>query len=516
MTPNTYTIAISPVPGRVAARRGDTVLASSTRAMVMHETRLPLVIYFPRDDVVAPLTGPTEHRTFCPFKGTASYWDVEAGDGPPAGGGVTLPNAAWSYDKALDESRAVEGMIAFMPRADAVYDYDEGKPAPHEEGNVSGPLVDWLMRGAWLCQSPEALTEALARRLNDHGIAVSRIGALIWSLHPSIIGRSYVWEKETGEVKTFRPSHELLENPAYVNSPMRHVTNGLGGVRQNLTAANAEFTFPIMDELRAAGGTDYVAMPLPFSQGRSNVLSLTCDHPKGFTTANLGLVFECVTAISRFYEVFALRENASALLETYLGKRTGARVLNGEIRRGDGDNIHAAILFCDLRGSSRLEQELGLSAYLDVLNMFFEAASDVINANNGEILKFIGDAVLAIFPTSGDHGVACGHAAAAASQIAEALHLLEAPGSSSTLDCAIGLSFGNVTYGNVGSIERLDFTVTGKAANVASRLSDLSKTQGCNILATAEIAEGRSEQFQSVGMLEVKGIAGAFEAFAPV
>lgn len=502
-----YSIDVLPVQGVVVARRNGAVLATSGAAKVMHETRLAPTIYFPRDNVQARLSGPTVHRTFCPFKGTASYWDLVLDEG-------TLPNAGWSYDNALSEAKAVEGYVGLMRGVADDMAFEGTKPAQRDDGNISGPLVDWLMQGAWQCSSPEALTEALALNLIKNGIALARISVMIWSLHPSIVGRNYLWEKQSGEVISRHASFDMLENPAYVNSPLRHVASGLGGVRQNLTTENAEFSFPIMGDLKARGLTDYVAMPLPFSQGRTNVLSLTCDDPKGFTTADLGLVFECATAISRFYEVFALRENASALLETYLGKRTGARVLEGKIRRGDGDNIDAAILFCDLRNSSRLEEELGRTAYLDLLNRFFESTAEVINANQGEILKFIGDAVLAIFPAAGDHLAACTHAVMASAQIADAMQTLKIPGVPETLDCAIGLSFGNVTYGNIGSVERLDFTVTGKAANVASRLSDLGKQNGHRILATAELAEARPIKFQSIGKLHIKGLGEELEAFA--
>jgi adenylate cyclase len=213
---------------------------------------------------------------------------------------------------------------------------------------------------------------------------------------------------------------------------------------------------------------------------------MTCDHPNGFTTANLGLVFECVQVIGRFYEVFTQRENARSLLETYVGKRTGARVLGGEFRRGDGDDIDAAIMFCDLRESTLLEERLGRTKYIDLLNEFFEVTSDIVHENGGEVLKFIGDAVLAVFP--GDEVAASANALKSSKEIANRLGGTGPDPCGHPCDCSIGIDFGQVTYGNVGSRERLDFTVIGRAANVAARLGDYGKSIGHRIVVSRKVA----------------------------
>ena len=265
-------------------------------------------------------------------------------------------------------------------------------------------------------------------------------------------------------------------HPSMYNSPIRWVSEGLGGVRQPLNADDAEFSFPIMEDLRRAGATDYVAMPLPFSNGRINVMTMASDHPDGFTTANLGLVFECSTVISRHYEVHAQTANAETLLGTFLGKRTGGRVLGGEIRRGDGEEIEAAVLFSDLRQSSIMAANMERDAYLDLLNQFFEAVGTEVETRGGEVLKFIGDAVLAVFPADmGADEPACAAATDCAAGIRTALTGIQGP-DGSPIEAATGVSFGRVTYGNVGSKERLDFTVIGEAANIAARLSDLCKS----------------------------------------
>ncbi|MEM6463862.1 MAG: DUF427 domain-containing protein [Pseudomonadota bacterium] len=501
-----YRLAVEKLSGQTVATHGESVLASSANAKIMHETRLPPVVYFPRKDVRARLLRSSGHRTFCPFKGTASYWDVETD-------GRVFENAAWAYMNALPEAMEVEGYVGFMPHILDGVSYEQEAKTREEHGNISGPTIDWIMLEASLCSSPEELTEAIARKFNEDGIAVSRMSVLIWSLHPMIAGRNYVWTKKDG-VKTYTPSYDILDSAAFNNSPMRHVTNGLGGVRQNLLVEDAEFSFPIMDELKADGATDYVAMPLRFSNGQINVLALACDHPDGFTTSNLGLVFECSTVISRLYEVFTLRENASSLLETYLGKRTGARVLGGEIRRGDGDRIDAAILFCDLRGSTRLQHQLGRDDYLAALNRFFDTATGIVHEHGGEVLKFIGDAVLAIFPTGDDPLHACRQALEAALDIDREINV--ETGGDVPVRCVSGLAFGNVTYGNVGSQERLDFTVIGSAANVAARLGELGKKLDHAVLTTDAFAQGSRDKMRSLGAFELHNVAAPVEAFAPI
>lgn len=481
-TPKTkgYGISVEKLTGRVAIYRDDTLLAESTNAKVMYETRLPATIYIPRDDVCIDLGDETELQTFCPFKGTATYHDVMLD-------GQRLANSVWAYEDALPESTAIQGHIGFMPEAYTRIDLGENQLRTPEDGNISGPLIDWLMRGASENQTPEAFTKALAEKMLEHGIAIQRLSILAWSLHPLIAGKHYIWEKGEAEISTNVPTYEIHDHPAYINSPLRHVSNGLGGVRQRLNDENPQNSFPIMEDLRAKGATDDVAMPLPFSDGRTNVLTLTCDHPDGFTTENLGLVFECSSVIARFYEVFMQRENAQVLLETYVGKRSGARVLGGEIRRGDGDEIDAAIMFCDLRNSTSLEEQLGRTAYINLLNEFFETVSGIVHDNGGEVLKFIGDAVLAVFPAGDDAESARWNAQRSAIDIVEKLGKLRLSGSDTHCDCSIGVAYGRVTYGNVGSRERLDFTVIGQAANVAARLGEYGKKVGHRIVVSADI-----------------------------
>ena len=506
-TSNDYHILIEPLDSLVQAFNGDTLIASSSSAKVMYETRLSPTIYFPKADIIADTSDNNKLRTFCPFKGTASYGNISID-------GKAVENAYWYYGNPLADVSSIEGYVSFMPSAVTRFDLGSNILTPAHENNITGPTVDWILREAWRCSSPAELTKAMAKQLIEDGVAISRLSVLIWSLHPSIAGKNYIWSKDTDEIRELTPSYDIHKNPAFVNSPLRHVSNNLGGVRQRLNTEELEFDFPIMDDLKAEGATDYVAMPLQFSNGQTNVLTLTCDHPDGFTTANLGMIFELASVISRYYEVFTQTENSRVLLETYLGKRTGARVLGGEIRRGDGDEIDAAILFCDLRNSTSLEEKLGRLAYLELLNEFFEKTTDAVNENGGEVLKFIGDAVLAIFPAGSDKAAACQQASASASEIISLFSKAHSDEVQNEIDCSIGIAFGGVTYGNVGSQERLDFTVIGSAANIAARLADLGKREGQKIMMTEDVASHDEGNLQ-LGKFELRNVKNAIECYTP-
>ena len=501
-----YGIDIQSLTGRVTAYHDDAVIASSTSAKVMYETRLNPTIYFPVQDVQATIAGKSQLKTFCPFKGTAKYLNMSID-------GTRIENAAWVYENALPESGDVQGYVAFMPDAATRFDLGDNVLQRTETESIRGPMVDWLLREAAYLSTPEEFTTALAAKMLENGIAVARLNLLIWSLHPLIAGKVYNWNKSENKVQTFAPHYEIRDDPQFVNSPLRHVSDGLGGIRQKLGTDQPENSFPIMEDLRAQGATDYVAMPMRFSDGRTNVLTLTCDHPDGFTTANLGLVFECSSVISRYYEVFMQRENAQSLLETYVGKRSGSRVLGGEIRRGGGDEIDAAIMFCDLRGSTRLEESLGRADYIELLNEFFETTSNIIDEHGGEVLKFIGDAVLAVFPADGDAAVARAQALASAQDIVTRLKQLSKEGSRHECDCSIGIAYGNVIYGNVGSRERLDFTVIGRAANIAARLGDYGKSLGHRIV-VSEDAMTPSAIANNLGNVELHNVSKPVRCFA--
>ncbi len=495
-------------------------VADTTRAVLVHETHLPSCLYIPRADFRDGVLRRGDLRTFCPFKGTATHWSVNLP-------GRTLENSAWSYERPLEIAVPIGGYVAFY---DGVVDQWIGpsavleRIAQKDEPPEEAPLTDWLSRHAWLAPSASELTEQLAHavaRLDD-GLMMLQVG--IWTLHPQLVGTTYTWRRGCERIEVSHTPRGALQEEAYLKSPERFVSEGLGGVRQRLNAADPEFQFPVMQALRDAGGTDYVAMPLPFSDGQVHTLSLTSDDPGGFSVSLLGQVFEAVPVLSRMYEVHTTRANTRVLLDTYLGPRTGERVLNGLTQRGDGENINAVIWFCDLRSSTELADALPREAFLEQLNQFFDGVAGAVLDHGGEVLRFIGDAVLAIFPIPESSGPSsAGNVTQICYTAIEAVHEAERriaavnqarqETQQPTIRFGVGLHVGEVTYGNIGTADRLEFTVIGAAANEAARIEGLCKSVGKSVLISDEFARFFPESLQSVGRFPLRGVEGEREIF---
>jgi len=505
-----YKIGILPVPDRIQGFKDGIRLVDTTNALIVRETHLVPVYYIPREDVAMEYFDQTDFRTFCPFKGNASHWDLALGN-------HKISPAAWSYENPFFETEDVKGYIAFYGDV-----FDKWVLGKGEEKYLSPRillaepknLVDWLIRGAWTAKDHVELTGQLGNRLVKTGIPVVRVNVALRQLHPLVAGRAYIWRRDDDEVEALTLSHSNLKDSSYIDSPMKLVSEGLGGIRQRLDVDEGNFEFPIMADLKAQGATDYVALPLPFSDGTIHNLSLTSDAPQGFSTSDLGQIFEALPLISRMYEVHKVKMDSQALLETYLGKSAGGQVLNGLVKRGDGDTIQAVIYFCDLSNSTALTERMGQQAYLDLLNRFFDAAAVSVVENEGDVLKFIGDAILAIFPianmTENEIRLACQRATKAAKST---LTALAADEDEEPLNCTIGLHYGEVMYGNVGSEDRLDFTVIGSATNETARIGEICKEVGHSILLSSNVADHIPSEARSAGEFSLKGVSEKKELF---
>ena len=266
-------------------------------------------------------------------------------------------------------------------------------------------------------------------------------------------------------------------------------------------------------------------MPLPYSDGQIQTLTLASRDKTGFTTADLGLLFESVTIISRLYEVFTLRQNTTNLLDTYLGAHTSRLVRTGLTHRGAGEALRAVVWLCDLRGSTQLAERLPRQDYLALLNDFFELAAGAVLERGGEVLKFIGDSVLAIFPLDQEtpkHDearalrVLCETAHAASLACVKRAKTGSADGDfAATLEVAISVHFDDLTYGNVGAPNRLDFTVIGPAVNETARLSELAKNLHRAIVYSKTVAGPLGDKVESLGLHTLRNVSEPREVFSP-
>ena len=510
-----YRLVIETSRKRIRAVLHDQVIADSDQVLVMHETSYAPVYYFPRDDVRMDLLRPTDLRTHCPFKGDASYWTIEVE-------GRSAPNAAWSYEAPYQEATIVKDHIAFYwSRIDAWFEDGEPitEPPQRTAAATANPLLDWVMREAWKAPTPQDLIRRLARRLVTADFPLWRLRLLVRTLHPQLFATGLTWQSDSEGVETMQPSHAMMQSRAYLDSPFAPILRGEGGVRRRLEGADPRLDYPILQELHAAGATDYVAMPLKFSDGQINIITLVSRDAGGFSTGELGQLYEILPMLSRLFEVFALRDNAVSLLGTYLGQRTGRQVLNGLIKRGDGQDIDAAIWLCDLRDSTTLSETMARDAYLDTLNQFFDCMAVPVIEHGGEVLKYIGDAVLAMFPIEAPDSPAqdaCARALAAAadaqSRVEEQNRARRERGGA-PLGYGIALHRGSLTYGNIGSTDRLDFTVIGPAVNQAARIEAMSKLLDRPLLISSAFAESFQGELISLGRHELRGSATPQELF---
>jgi adenylate cyclase len=389
----------------------------------------------------------------------------------------------------------------------------------------ANPLVDWLLNEGWNIASPRELVGQLGERMVDIGIPVYRIRVNIRTLHPQFVGTVYAWQRGAEEVTEVSPSHAIVQEERYLKSPYAAIFQGAGGMRRRLDVADVDLDFPILEELRDEGATDYVAMPLVFSDKRINAITLASDRPGGFSTAELETAYDMLPVLSRLLEVHAMRRTTRTILDTYLGKQAGERVLNGLIKRGDGEDIHAVIWFCDLRGSTPLADRMPREAYLALLNEFFECMAGSVVDHDGEVLRFLGDAVIGIFPISAttdrpelcpEHTGACVRALAAsqdAMKRMERLNHARRERGEPPLGYGIALHIGDLLYGNIGIPERLDFTVIGPAANEAARLEAMCKTLHKPILISAELARLVPDKLVSLGFHALRGVREPHEIF---
>jgi class 3 adenylate cyclase/uncharacterized protein (DUF427 family) len=511
-----YRIRYELCEGRVRVHHRETLLADSRRAVILRETRLPPVFYFPAADVHMELLRPSALRSHCPFRGNASYWHLEIASG-------TVEDFAWSYQEPYEESTAIEGFVAFFQDQVSI-DISEIDSLPSLEkdptiGFEGNPLLGWLLQDAWQADSPEALIRCFAEKLQETGVPLLRLWVLLRTIHPLLVSTSFDWRHGIPEVLQFEAPHGIVETEAYLRSPLQPILDGAGGVRRRLDVPDPVLDFAILQDLLAEGCTDYVAMPMLFSDGQINVVTMAAYRQGGFTTNELGHVYEALPLLSRLLEVFALRQNALNILNTYLGQQTGGKVLRGLVRRGDGEDIYAVIWFCDLRDSTVLAANGARREFLDLLNAFFDAMGGAVLDHGGEVLRFIGDAALGIFPieatlVSADVALrhACTQALAAARDASQRMSVLNAERREQNLaplGWGIGLHVGEVTFGNIGTPSRLEFTVIGPAANEAARIEGLTRELGQPILASEEFARYSSETLPELGRYPLRGVVGA-------
>jgi adenylate cyclase len=378
----------------------------------------------------------------------------------------------------------------------------------------------WLIGEGRFVPELEALFGGLVGRVEAVGLPLLRCGLHLSILHPQFVAVSFHWWRGRGVARVDRPRYPGWEVAGYQDSPLAVVNQGLGPVRRRLVGPDAAWDFPILTELAESGGTDYYVQPLVFGDGRVGAsLSWCTDRPGGFTTEDLAGMEDIAPVLSTLCELRVLRGLASTILDTYIGRTAGQRVLAGTIARGSGEKLDAVVWYCDLRGFTSRAEAGPPESVIALLNAYFERMARAVQAHGGEVLKFIGDGMLAIFPISvlASPTQACRAALAAARmarlEMAELDREVQGAGGAA-VGFGIAVHLGEVTYGNIGAPDRLDFTVIGRAVNQAARVEGLCRALGRPVLTTSAVAFHVPDAVELLGNHLLRGIEEPQEVWA--
>jgi adenylate cyclase len=381
-----------------------------------------------------------------------------------------------------------------------------------------GRLEFWLGEDVWNEPEPARIVERLIELLCDSGIPLLRANVAQATLHPELVGFAHIWKRGSNRVEPLAGSRaDVLAPSVYDRSPFRLVAEQrVSGIRRRLERVDCADDFDLLTELRTDGATDYVVMTTGIDTHSGSFTSWATDRQGGFTTPELVAIAEHVRLFGNLLGAHNARATARNLVNTYVGRRAGRRILAGDIVRGRGVSLDAAIWLSDIRDFTGVSERLPSDELLALLNSHFDTLIKPVHAQGGEVLKLMGDAILAVFPAEHDDRAeaACMAALTAAREARAATDTAEAAGEA-VLRYAIALHYGTVTYGNVGASNRLDFTVIGPAVNLASRLNSLGKNLGREIILSAAFADHCTASTHSLGTHGLRGIAGRHEVFAP-
>src|SRR6516162_4218270 len=384
----------------------------------------------------------------------------------------------------------------------------------------------WAVRQGLLGTAAEELLAGFCRRLTDAGVPLWRSFVAMRTLHPQWGGYGYSWQREQDAIEPQQFGRR--DGPAWLESPfaylLRQANTRTGAqepwlhLRRHLTGPDAQLDFPVLEKFAAEGGSDYFAEIVRFgaeddlSHGTGVAYSFATDRRGGFHDDDLALLKAVLPALSLAMMSFAGHTIASSLLAAYLGEDAGRRVHSGEIERGSVESIRAVLWYADIRAFTALADTTQGTAVIELLDEIFETLTAALRRRGGEVLKFLGDGMLAIFPFEDvTREQVCRQALDAAAEAMRAIDRLNAARcdvGKPTAAVDLALHLGEVLYGNVGAVDRLDFTVIGPAVNEAARIEDLCEPLGRKVLVSAELAAavGASCGLVPLGQHTLRGV----------
>jgi len=378
-------------------------------------------------------------------------------------------------------------------------------------------LKDWLIGGARSAASPPQAVAETCERLVRAGLPLWRVGIFVRTLHPDIFGRNFIW-KPDAEIELGTVDFGIQDTPGFHTSPLSIVFRQGVEVRGRTDDPAAAARFPIVEEMRAEGVTDYIALPLLFTDGSVNASSWTTKQPGGFTDEQLNALLSVLSAMAVYTVMITLRRTATTLLDTYVGNRAGEKIMGGQIRRGHTETMNAAIWLSDLRGFTALSDRLPAETVVEILNQYFDCQVAAIRDHGGEVLKYMGDGLLAVFPIDeyvGDDQQVCSHVLEAARESRSGIEAMQYPvnGGVERFRFGVALHVGRILYGNIGGGSRLDFTCIGPAVNLAARLEKLTGKLSRTVVASEGFAGICRGGWSDLGEFPVAGFSKAARVY---
>jgi adenylate cyclase len=380
-------------------------------------------------------------------------------------------------------------------------------------------IAEWQVGPARQIRDGIEAFDEFAWRILATGLPLLRLQLHSSTLHPQFLGVTFVWWRTTGQSTARLIGHEVGDMVRYEDNPVRRVVLGGETIRRRLDVPDAVLDFEILHELKEIGATDYLALPIASAHGHNYMLSYVTDRPGGFSETEIAQLLPVSQRLAIVADIHSQRAISQNLLSFYLGAKTGPRVLAGQIRRGTGEEITAVLWSSDLRGFTARSDRLPGERVIALLNKLFDAQAEAIQRHGGEILKFIGDGLLAIFPIQDAEiaAEATRDALAAGFEALSAVRRLNnsADGGEPPLEIVVALHVGTVLYGNIGAADRLDFTVIGPAVNLVSRVEAMAKALNRPLVVSDDFARVYGEPLESLGRHELRGLSAAHELFAP-
>jgi adenylate cyclase len=373
-------------------------------------------------------------------------------------------------------------------------------------------IIEWLAGEECHALDEAGLAAGAGRRLRAAGLPLDWLSLHLRALHPEIVGRMHAWAA-SGPAEDREREFGFDQFASLADSPVRRVMDRGEWLRVRPAGPGNEAWRPFLDVFCRAGIAELLIAPLAMGSGPISAAAFGTQRPAGFAAAERALLERLLPSLRCACELRVLRRVEASLLDTYVGAASGRHILAGQIRRGEVEALEAALLLCDLRGFTALSNRLPTRRVLELLNRYFDQVVPAIADAGGEVLKFMGDAVLAFFHDEGGPCRSCLAAFAAARAALARLEAISEP--DAELRAGIALHHGVVAYGNIGSGRRLDFTLIGGDVNLASRIEGVCAATGRPLLMSAHFARlADLPGTVSAGRHRVKGFEEPVELFA--